>query len=430
MIMTLDRTTPPTIFSPQEFQYQLKKIDTEFFNNQIPFYSLLDTIEPIFQLELVFEAGLWYENKRAVAQAVTALFKSGTSNMSAFEINETIEQYGASVSAHCGPDWATITISCLTKYLAKIIPLVYELLTDSIFPQEEVDIYIQNAKQRLSMQLLKSDFVANRKIDEYQFGFDHPYGKYVLMEDLDKLQSEDLKIFLQKHYNFTTCKIFLTGSFSENDKKLIASTFGLHTWNQAEQNPILYYKTTPDLEKKHRIQHDEKSVQGSIRLSRFCVEKSHPDFVPMILLNTLFGGFFGSRLMSNIREEKGYTYGIHSMILNQRHATALMISTEVGKEVCELVIQEIYKEMDILKNELVSEDELNLVKNYLLGSILSSIDGSFQIMQRWKSLILNGFDEQRFNNNIEIYKHIQASELQTLAQTYFVQDSFYELIVV
>lgn len=427
--MIPERKHAPKIYSPQEFVYTLKPISAETLDNGIPFYSLTDSIEPVLQLELVFNAGMWFESKKAISQATAALFKSGTSKLNSFEINETFEQYGASVKVSSGPDWATVSISCLTKHLSKILPLLYELLTDTIFPQSEIDIYMQNSKQRLSVQLLKSEFIANRKIDEFVFGFDHPYGKYLFADDYDAIKQEDLIAHVKKHYTSKNCNMFLAGMFSEDDKKLINQYFGSTAWNDQSELAIPQYKLHSETEKKHRIVHDENSVQGSIRLARSFPKKTHPDFVPMIMLNTLFGGYFGSRLMSNIREEKGYTYGIHSMILNQKYDSAFMITTEAGKDVCEPALTEIYKEMELLKSEVVDAEELDLVKNYLLGSILGGLDGSFHIIQRWKGLILNGFTEERFYNNIEIYKSITAAQLQTLAQKYFDKESYYELVV-
>ncbi|HMN32329.1 MAG TPA: pitrilysin family protein [Chitinophagaceae bacterium] len=427
--MILQRNIAPPVFSPQEFTYHLSQIETEHLDNQIPLYSLLDTIEPVVNFQMVFEAGIWYEQKNAIAQTVAGLFKSGTTNLNSFQINDTIEQYGASVQVNCNTDLATISVSCLTKHFSKLLPIVFSLITDTQFYQNELDIFIQNAKQRLSVQLLKTDFVANRKIDEFMFGFQHPYGKYYHASDYDQITSEDLKSYLKKQYHFSNCKMFLAGMFSEDDKKQIHQIFGSSNWNS---NPTPYQPThtlSPAQQKQIRIKHENPSVQGSVRLSSMFVEKTHPDFVPMVILNTLFGGFFGSRLMSNIREEKGYTYGIHSMILSQRHASALLISTEAGIDVCELAIKEVYKEMEILQNELVSIEELDLVKNYLLGSILAEINGTFQIMQRWKGLILNGFDENRFYSNIEIYKSITPETIQNLAKKYFQKDAFYELVV-
>jgi predicted Zn-dependent peptidase len=170
--------------------------------------------------------------------------------------------------------------------------------------------------------------------------------------------------------------------------------------------------------------------KGSIRIARPFPNRHHPDFLKAQILNSLFGGFFGSRLMSNIREDKGYTYGIHSYLQNHVQHSAWMISTEAGKDVCEATIAEVYKEMDLLKNELVDDEELKLVQNYMMGSILGDLDGPFQIIARWKNYILNGLDGNYFYNAIDTIKNISPEELQQLAQKYFNKDEYYELVVV
>jgi zinc protease len=147
-------------------------------------------------------------------------------------------------------------------------------------------------------------------------------------------------------------------------------------------------------------------------------------------LNALFGGFFGSRLMSNIREDKGYTYGIHSYLLNHVHESGWMISTEAGKDVCEATIAEVYKEMKDLREELVDEEELLLVRNYMMGSLLGDLDGPFQIISRWKNIVLNNLTEQYFYDSIHTIKTISAEELQALAEKYLQPEDFYELVVV
>ena len=140
----------------------------------------------------------------------------------------------------------------------------------------------------------------------------------------------------------------------------------------------------PALQKKSRVTNDPDGVQGSIRIARPFPNRHHPDFLKVQVLNALFGGFFGSRLMSNIREEKGYTYGIHSYLHNHISHSAWMISTEAGKDVCEATIAEVYKEMKAFREEPVEEDELLLVRNYMMGGILGDLDGPFQVIARWK----------------------------------------------
>jgi predicted Zn-dependent peptidase len=133
--------------------------------------------------------------------------------------------------------------------------------------------------------------------------------------------------------------------------------------------------------------------------------------------------------MSNIREDKGYTYGIYSYIQNHLSDTAWMISTEAGKDVAEAAVEEVYKEMKRLNEEPIDADELLLVRNYMMGGILGELDGPFQIMGKWKNIILNGLDEKYFNQSIQTIKTISAEELKALSQKYLSPDKFYELIV-
>ncbi len=425
----LDRNIPPPIYSPTEFDFKLQSLSTHLLDNGIPLYYISDDIEPVIQLELVFEAGLWYESQKGIAQATAALIKSGTSTKTAFEINQCVEQYGASLKAAAGSDRASIQISCLTKHLAHILPLVAEIIQDTQFPQSELDIYIQNAKQRLSVQLRKGDFIANRKIDEYLFGFQHPYGRYMLSDDYDSITVQQLKQHLHHYYTSKTCQLFLAGSFDQSAIELINHYLGNITWNSQLLQEEKHHNTEATPEKKFRIINDEKSVQGAIRLASHFPEKHHPDFPYMIMLNTVFGGYFGSRLMSNIREDKGYTYGIHSYMYNHRYLGAYLISTEAGRDVCEATLEEVYNEMKRLREEPIPNEELQLVKNYLLGNILGDLDGSFQIIQRWKNLLLNGFGEERFYSNIETYKQVESEKLMEMANTYLHPELFYELIV-
>ena len=171
-------------------------------------------------------------------------------------------------------------------------------------------------------------------------------------------------------------------------------------------------------------------MQGAIRIARPFPNRHHPDFMKVMSLNTVLGGFFGSRLMSNIREEKGYTYGIHSFLENHIRESAWVISTEAGKDVCEATIDEVYKEMKILRDELVDEEELLLVKNYMMGLNLGNVDGPFQVIARWKSLILNGLGQDFFYDSMNTIKSVSADELKELSNKYLLPEEFFELVVI
>ena len=427
--MMLDRTKAPVIQDAVDFEVKLKPYDEFQLDNGTPVYTINAGAEEVVMLELVFYAGNWYEDKNIVAATANHLLKNGTKNKTAFAINEFFEFYGAFLSRSCFNETATITLHCLNKHLAILLPVVTELISDAIFPESEIAIYKQNQKQRLEVNLKKCDFVANRLIDEYIYGFDHPYGKYTSAKDFDDLEQNDLIEFYKQYYTNGKCLVFVAGKLPSDLSSMLNKELGKLPFNQTDK----IIKNIPQVrasQKKYRITNDIDSVQAAIRIGRPFPNRHHPDFPKMGVLNNLFGGFFGSRLMSNIREEKGYTYGIHSYIQNHLHETALLVSTEAGRDVAEATITEVYKEMALLREELIDAEELDLVRNYMIGSLLGDLDGPFQIMARWKNYILNNLDANYFYNSLETVRTVTAEELQELAKKYLQPEDFYELLVI
>ncbi|WP_290798730.1 M16 family metallopeptidase [Flavihumibacter sp. UBA7668] len=425
----MNRKIAPPIKDAVEFDLKLKPYDKYVLSNGVEVYAVNAGAEELIQIEWVFFAGNCYEEKKMVASATNHLIKNGTSQKSAFAISEQVDYYGASLARASYHETSTITLHSLTKHLSKLLPLVRELLTDANFPEEELLLFQQNNRQRLEVNLKKNDFVANRLIDEYLFGFDHPYGAYSRFEDLAALNRSDLVAFYDRFYRTGKCILFIAGKLPPNIIELLEQEFGdlpLHGGVVEVPSNL----AVPAAERKYRVTNDPNGVQGAIRIARDFPNRHHPDFFGVQVLNAIFGGFFGSRLMNNIREDKGYTYGIYSYLQNHIQQSAWLISTEAGKEVCEATVEEVYKEMEDLREELVDEEELLLVRNYLMGSILGDLDGPFHIIGRWKNIVLNGLDEDYFYQSIRTIKTIQPEELQQLARKYLQPEAFYELVVI
>lgn len=425
----INRTTAPSITDAVSFNLSLKPCDRYTLDNQTPVYAIHAGAQDVVMIEWVFYAGNWYESKNIVAGTTNFLLKNGTAQRNAYSINEYFEFYGAYLNRSCYNETATITLHCLSKHLHELLPVVAEILTESIFPEAELAICKQNQKQRLEVNLKKCDFVANRLIDEYVFGFHHPYGKYTSTIDYDALQREEMAAFYEQFYKNGSCMVFAAGKLPADLGTQLNKVFGKLPLN-SKPLPAIEYPLAPATEKKYRIINDAEGVQGAIRMAQPFFNRHHPDFPKVQVLNNIFGGFFGSRLMSNIREDKGYTYGIHSYLQNHIHHSAWVISTEAGRDVCEATITEVYKEMERLRNEPVDKEELDLVRNYMIGSLLGDLDGPFQIISRWKTYVLNGLDEQYFYNSIETIRTVSSEELQALAQTHLQPEHFYELVVV
>lgn len=424
----MNRKTAPPIKDAIEYKLALKPYEHYKLDNGIPVYSIEAGAQEVLQVELVFYAGNFFEEKKGIAAATNFLLKNGTTSRTALEINEAFEYYGAYCNRACYNETAVITLHSLTRHLNKLFPVLQDMLTNSIFPGKELDIYLQNSRQRLKVNLQKAEFIAGRLIDSYLFGGKHPYGVYTNLEDLDKLSIDEIKKFYEQYYLNGQVVIFVAGKVPAELPEMLNEYIGKLAIGK-QGNSIPDIRTTPATEKKYRIQNDAEAVQGAIRIASNFPNRHHPDFKKAIILNNVFGGFFGSRLMSNIREEKGYTYGIHSYLQNHMQQSAWMISTEAGKDVCEPTIEEIYKEMKRLREELIGEEELLLVRNFMIGGLLGDLDGPFQIIAKWKNIILNDLDESYFYDSINEIKTISAVELQQIANKYLLPEKFYELVV-
>ena len=426
--MAVDRIVAPIIKDAIDFDIQLKPYQKFALDNGVEVYAYEGGSQEVLLVDMVFDAGNTYEEKNWVAAATNFLLKNGTSAKSSFEITDAFEFYGAHLNRTCTNETATVTLHCLTKHFEEVIPLMGEIISQATFPEKEIAILKQNQIQRLLLNLKKGDFIANRLIDEYLFGFEHPYGKYSVEQDYKNINREDLITFYDKYYKQGKCVIFIAGKFPSNIEVLLNKHIGQLALNKKEIKEQIH-PIVSATQKKYSIVNDAASVQGSIRLARPFPNRHHPDFPAAQVLNNIFGGFFGSRLMSNIREDKGYTYGIHSYLQNYKHAGAWMVSTDAGKDVCKATIEEVYKEMKKLRETLVEPEELKLVKNYMLGALLGDLDGPFQIISRWKSYLLNDLTADYFYNTIQVVREVQPEHILALANTYLKEEDFYELVV-
>jgi zinc protease len=414
----LNRTIAPPIKDAVHFDLHLKPYELFTLDNGVPVYAVDAGVEDVLLIEWVFYAGNWHEPQPSVAAATNSLIKSGTKTKTAFEINEHFEYHGSFFNKNCYNETATFVLHTLNKHLANLLPMVQELITEAVFPERELEIYKQNNRQRLLVNLKKSDYVAGRMLDSYIYGPDHPYGRFTKAEYYDGLTTDLLRTHYAQHYSAGQCALFVGGKLPANLAMLLNQHFG-HLPLRKPDFAVPHWPTAPVAEKKYRLEVDPKSVQGAIRMGRPAPGRQHPDFIKLMVLNNILGGFFGSRLMSNIREDKGYTYGISSYLQNHIQESALVIATEAGVDVCEPAIAEIYKEMERLRNEPVGEEELLLVRNYMIGSI-----------GRWRNIILNGLTEAYFYNNMQAIKTTSAEELQELARKYLNPADFYEVLAI
>jgi zinc protease len=425
------RTQAPPIKDPVEFNIVLPECEISTLSNGVQVYMLNMGTEDTMMIDWVFYAGNCYETKKTVAAATNHLLKNGTSRLSAFELNEHFEFYGSYLSRHCYNETSEVVLHCLNKHVDELIPVVAEIISDSVFPEKELGIYVQNSKQKLQVNLQKCEFVASRLIDANLYGESHPYGAFSKIQDYEALERNDVVDFYNTYYKNGHCVIFVAGKLPPDTLHMLEKAFGsLPLKNHKGADKSIVYNLQPAAEKKQLLINDAQGVQAAIRIARHFPNRHHPDFQKVMVLNNIYGGFFGSRLMGNIREDKGYTYGIYSYLMNHIHDGGWMISTEAGRDVSTATVNEVYAEMQELQDEIIGEEELRMTRNFMIGSILGELDGPFQVLSRWKNLVLNNLDEKYFYSAINTIKTISAEELQHLAKKYLVPDEFYELVVI
>ncbi len=418
----IDRKIAPPIKRIQKLH--LPKSKKIRLSNGIPVHIINMGTQDVSKLQLVFNSGRPYEKKKLISKATSRLLKEGTVNLSSADIAEQIDFYGATLSTPTNLDNSNLVFYTLNKHFKTLIPLVAELLLAPSFPQEELTTYLENSKRRLQVDLTKNDVVAYRKITEYIFGKEHPYGYNSNNRAYGNVKRADLIKHFQKHYNARNCQIFISGRITDETLKLLDQYLGqLPIGRKSRMSKLKLTTETP--EKRHID--IPNSMQTAIRIGKRIIGRTHPDFAGFTVLNTIFGGYFGSRLMMNIREDKGYTYNIYSTQDTMLHDACFYVATEVGNEFIEKAKKEIYKEIAVLQNDLIPDDELQMVRNYMLGNMLNMVDGPFHVADVIKTMVLNKMKFTDFDKLIDTVNTITAQELRDLAQKYFTIDDMWEV---
>ena len=418
-----DRTLIPTTSLPEEIN--ISQAEKFTLDNGIKVYSVNAGTQDVVKIEFVFMDKSANHNS-VIITAANRLIREGTTKHSAWEISEMLDFYGAYLETESSPDFSSIVLFTLGKYVTETLDIFSEVLYDAAYPQSELDIYKTNSKQFLRVNREKVAYAARKKINEVLYGAEHPYGHGESETDYDSLAQDSLKDFYRNYYQAGNCTIFTAGKISDKTIAALNTIFGSKNWlrTKSENGAVRDFESVSD--KKHFIP-KEGAVQSAIRIGKRMPGKKHPDFHALQILSTVLGGYFGSRLMSNLREDKGYTYGVNSILGSMLHSGFFVIAAEVRSEVTGQALEEIYKEMKRLCSEPVPADELQMVRNYLLGSFLRNIDGAFHLSDRCKSVVLYDMDYDYYEKHIEAIHKTSPEQIMELASQYFTQDSFYEV---
>jgi predicted Zn-dependent peptidase len=421
----IDRKTAP-VYGAIENINLLKPEQTKL-ENGCDVFCFNSGDQELVRIEWIFNNLRFDPAKPLLNSAANTMLTDGTATLTAAEIADKIDFYGAFLSVDYGFEQSLVTLYSLTKHLDKTLPVVKDILTNSIFPQKELETFIRNQQQKLQVSLQKNDVVARRTFNKALYG-DTIYGLTAELDTYNTLHRDDLLEHFKQMYQPSNCTIIIGGKVEQPALDLLAATFGDGWDNSATPADITQPEANRATDHFYFVEKPD-ALQSAIRMGTPFINREHPDFPAVQVLNTVLGGYFGSRLMNNIREDKGYTYGIGSGITSYKQGGALFIATEVGADVCKAATIEIEKEINLLKTELIPGEELSLVRNYMLGSLLGSLENVFSHADKFKNLYFSGIGYEYYDRYTNIVKNVTAEELLKLANTYLDFDKFYKVIV-
>ena len=421
---SLQRVQPPVfplekVVIPEATSFRL--------NNGAPVFLIEAGTEEIIRLEFTFKAGQVKEYLPMLASTTNMMLSEGSQNYTSEELNRILDYYGAFLNMSAEKDRAGIVVFLLNKHIEKVLELSREILFRPVFPEAELNSLM---KKRLSWYLVNREKVQNLAMDKFfesVFGKQHPYGHQLIEQDFNNLNPALLTDFHTKNYTPENMAVIVSGKIPEKTIELLNQYFGdisSKKINSEESKDILKG------ENRKKIHIDKSgTVQSAIRIGSATINKRHPDYPGLKILDLLLGGYFGSRLMKNIREEKGYTYGISSSVSSLNLTGYKVISTEVSRKNCRNALDEIYKEIQLLQREPVKKSELDVVRNYMAGEMLRMFDGPFALAESFKSAWEFGLDNSYYFRLAEKIKTIEPDEITLLAQTYYNIDELYEVTV-
>ena len=422
--MQLDRTIPPAFRTIQTVQFPSHQ--SVMLDNGQPLFVANVGEQPVVRVEVLFEAGTWHEDVDGASFFGVKMLTEGTQKHTSAQISGHFDQIGAFVDLSHTPDRANIMVYGLTKHLGAILEMVSELIHEATYPEKEFNDLRNISLQNLRINLEKNAYVATTTFKERLFGATHPYGKSQNEKSITALSVADLQNFYTNRIKARPFRVFLSGQVGDAEVALVNQYLGQHLVVPSPEvnKPLEIVSQTEPLwvEKAD-------AVQSSVRVGRMLFKRQHPDFYRMIVANEILGGYFGSRLMRNIREEKGFTYGISSSIVPMRQAGYWAIGTDVKKEFAQATLDEIQKEIHRLQTELVPENELETVKNYLSGEFAGSLNTPFEIADRVRLMVLEGLDVEFYSNYIQRLRVVTAEDIQKIANQYWQWEDLQQVIV-
>ena len=422
----LDRQKAPEINAM--YDMSVKKPERRRMKNGMALNIIEAGTQEVVRLDVLIGAGQWHQTQSLQALFANRMLREGTISMTSAQIAEKLDYYGAWLELSSSPNCGFITLYSLNKYFPHTMAIIADMLMNPSYPEKELEVVLESNRQQFLVNSQRVEVISRKQFNRSLFGEDHPFGRFAVEEDYGRITPEVLREFYRKHYHSGNCSVYVSGKVTPEIVRCIERNLGDEPWGIiGKVAPLEYFEPKQTSEKRVFVEKPD-ALQSSLKMGCFVMDRIHPDFLKTRAMVTLFGGYFGSRLMSNIREDKGYTYGIGAGVVNCPGSGVLAITTEADNQYIEAIIREVYYEIDRLQNDLAPNDEVEMVRSYMLGDFCRAYEGPFSLSEAWIYTETAGLDDGFFERQIDSIRSVTSEEIRTLAQRYLCKEKLIEVV--
>lgn len=420
-----DRTLPPLV---QSVPFTFRKPSVQHLTNGIPLHIIEAAGVDALRVDFVFSVGQWHQAQKLQALFTCRMLREGCRSHNASAFAERMDFYGAWLELSVAMNRTFVTLYTLRKFFDNTIALLRDMLFEPTFNEEQLQTIRNNNKAQFMVNMQKGDVRAMRALRYSIYGDEHPCGIPTEAHDYDLLHRDLLNDFHRHYYGSRHCAIYLSGTIDEGVLTRVESLFGTVEWGDNHTIEPRNYPIKPSEERFTSII-QPNAVQSSIRMGRLLMDVHDNDYLSMRVLTTLLGGYFGSRLMRNVREEKGYTYHISADLVTNTPQVMFMIGCEALADKADEVIAEVHHEIHRLQTEPVSDDELHIVRNYMIGEICRNYEGAFALTDAYIFMEHLGLPYTHIEQTIDAIHSTDTKRLQQLAQHYLDPNTLHVTVV-
>jgi zinc protease len=385
---------------------------------------------PLVMVTILVKAGSFdeSEDRAGLAYLVSSVLTEGTESRTSSQISEEVEFIGAELGASAGKDYSAVTLSVLKKDVEKGFDLLSDVLLNPSFPEEEIQRKKELIKGSLKQDEEDPGFLASRAFLKEVYG-DYPYGRLVRgsPETIDRVSREDILGFYSGYYRPNNSIFAVAGDLTPEELDSLLDGF-FSGWKQG----MVPERKTPALEPpgKKVVTIDRDVTQADIALGHLGVRRDNPDFYPLLVMNYILGGGgFSSRLMESIRDEMGLAYSVYSSFGSNREPGIFRVRVQTKNESAKTVIEEILRQMRRIRQEKVSEEELQDAKAYLVGSLPMRLDTMKAVAGFIARVEYHGLGTDFVERFTEYINAVTREDVQRVAEKYLHPEKYVLVIV-